>query len=128
MKSVRLTADRNIDLQEILKGEPFSCFCSEDGMYLREFIEGDGKITVCIGEEFYFRTNSTLMVAMIVKEEPNKTIVDIVSGGGKTGWLNVSWGSENSAVKKIKWTALRRLPKNTRKINRSSAQKIWKHL
>ena len=102
MKSVRLTADRNIDLQEILKGEPFSCFCSEDGMYLREFIEGDGKITVCIGEEFYFRTNSTLMVAMIVKEEPNKTIVDIVSGGGKTGWLNVSWGSENSAVKKIK--------------------------
>ena len=64
MKSVRLTADRNIDLQEILKGEPFSCFCSEDGMYRREFIEGDGKITVCIGEEFYFRTNSTLMVAM----------------------------------------------------------------
>ena len=59
MKSVRLTADRNIDLQEILKGEPFSCFCSEDGMYLREFIKGDGKITVCIGEEFYFRTNST---------------------------------------------------------------------
>ena len=102
MKSVRLTADRNIDLQEILKGEPFSCFCSEDGMYLREFIEGDGKITVCIGEEFYFRTNSTLMVAMIVKEEPNKTIGDIVSGGGKTGWLNVSWGSENSDIKKIK--------------------------
>lgn len=101
MKCVRLEAERAIDLQALLKEEAFSCFWSEDGIYRREFIEENCKITVCIGEEFYFRTNSTLMITLIVKEQSNKTIVDIVSGGGKTGWLNLSWGSENSAVKKI---------------------------
>jgi hypothetical protein len=57
-------------------------------------------MTVFVKEDFYFRNNSTQLNMIIIRVDTAFLYIDIIGGGGGTGWFNISWGSEKSFVKK----------------------------
>jgi hypothetical protein len=57
-------------------------------------------MTVFVKENFYFRNNSTQLNMIIIRVDAVFLYIDIIGGGGGTGWLNITWGSEKSFVRK----------------------------
>jgi len=101
MTKSRLVAQEEVDTESILDGISSLELFSDDGFFIEKFESGNGKVTVFVAEDYYIRINSTLTLTVIIQENTDKTTVDIISGGGKTGWLGLSYGAEKSAVKRI---------------------------
>lgn len=56
-------------------------------------------VQIFLIENYYFRTNSNLMAAIITSMRDNTTCeVEIVSGGGGSGLAGMDWGSESAMV------------------------------
>lgn len=101
MEKTRLVSQKRVETESILN--EFSSFelFSDDGFFIEKFESENCKVTVFVAEDYYFRINSTLTLTVIIQENADNTTVDIISGGGKTGWLGISYGAEKSAVKRI---------------------------
>lgn len=60
------------------------------------------KVHVFISEKYYLRTNSQLMACLIIKiEDEYNAIIDVVTGGGASGMLDLDLGAEGSRSKGI---------------------------
>ncbi len=55
-------------------------------------------MSLLVTEEFYFRNNSTQLNMVAAKATDEAVLLDIIAGGGGTGWFNISWGSEGDYV------------------------------
>lgn len=101
MRKDRLISQQKVDTESILSELSALELFSDDGFFIKK-IEGENcKVTVFVAEDYYIRINSTLTLTAIIQETADKTTVDIISGGGKTGWFGISYGAEKSAVKRI---------------------------
>ena len=96
MRTNRLISQNKVEIESILHEWFFS-----DGIFTKKIVGENRKITIFIAEDYYYRINSTLTLTVIVEEGADKTTVDIISSGGKTGLLGFSYGSEKSAVNRI---------------------------
>jgi len=52
-------------------------------------------------EKYYFRTDSYQLTSIIIDSMLENTGVTIISGGGGSGLLGISWGSESSMNNKV---------------------------
>lgn len=69
---------------------------NSDGFYSKRIM--DDRIYVFAIEKYYLRTNSTLMVFIVVNATlKNKCEINIVSGGGRTSF-DGDWGAEKNAL------------------------------
>ncbi len=65
-------------------------------------ISRDASIAVLLSDKYYFRINSTLFSTVILDYRDEATCaVSVYSGGGATGLLNVTWGSEGARNREI---------------------------
>lgn len=74
---------------------------SVDRPLIRQFVEDKHKLTILIIEDYYFRNNATLSITIIIDERIEYSTVEVISNGGKVGLLQISYGAESSAVKKM---------------------------
>jgi hypothetical protein len=57
------------------------------------------EVVIFAAEKFYRRTNSNLMRVVIASfTAPSRCDIGVMAGGGGTGVLGISWGSEDSDV------------------------------
>jgi len=65
------------------------------------------RIAIFVGEQYYLRAGSSLLVTTIVIESSKETVVKIIAGGGKVGLLDISdWGASRDYVwKVIQWVS-----------------------
>ncbi|HDD25527.1 MAG TPA: hypothetical protein ENF75_00355 [Acidilobales archaeon] len=60
------------------------------------------RIAVFVGEQYYIRAGSSLLVTSIAIESGKETVVKVITGGGKAGLLDISdWGASRDYVWKI---------------------------
>ena len=96
----RLMLQKRVGIARILNDWFSAAMPFGDNLFVKKIAFEDRQITIFIGEEYFFRINSTLTVTVIVEETADKTTVDVISSGGKTNmWF--SYGAEKSAVKRI---------------------------
>ena len=58
--------------------------------------------TIFILEEYYFRIESNLSITVIFdKIDDNSVEINAIVSGGKKGILEISWGAERKALKKL---------------------------
>lgn len=65
------------------------------------FVSTDA-MAVLLKEEFYLRNNSTQINTIVLVQNDGNLEVDAIGGGGSTGLLKISWGSESSFIKEVK--------------------------
>jgi hypothetical protein len=57
---------------------------------------------VFIVEQFYMRTLSNLTITVVFERLPEYNVkIQVMVSGGAVGFLQLSWGSERSALKKV---------------------------
>ncbi|OEF95817.1 hypothetical protein [Desulfuribacillus alkaliarsenatis] len=79
--------------------ELVSMFAEDEQFY--NFKPSDD-VYVFTAEEFYLRNNSQVMACIIVKLVNEQTLlIDIISGGGRVGFLRLDSGAEEKWIKKI---------------------------
>lgn len=71
---------------------------TDDEIFIKKINGENFQTTIFIVDCFYLRINSTLSLTVIVHETDFETTVDIISSGGTTGLLGISYGAEKSAV------------------------------
>jgi len=60
-------------------------------------------LSILTTEKYFLRINSDLLSVIILNfSDKSKTDVEIISGGGAEGLLQIGWGSEGSANSRIK--------------------------
>ena len=101
MERNHLIAHYNVDIVSILGNYFAAKGYSQDGFFVRRIDGSNCRTTIFIAEEYYLRINSTLTLTVIVEESAYGKSVDIISSGGKSGLLGLSYGAEQSAVKHI---------------------------
>jgi len=101
MRNTKLISRSKGKIDVLLKSWFTSNVTYSDRLYIKKFGDENCEVTIYIAEVYYYRINSTLTVTVIVEETADKTTVEIISSGGKAGYLGISWGSENSAVTRI---------------------------
>jgi hypothetical protein len=66
------------------------------------FEYASGKVIMIAFEKFFLRVSSNLLAAITLDFSPaGKCQIDIISGGGGEGSLNMRWGSEKSVVASV---------------------------
>jgi hypothetical protein len=60
-------------------------------------LRDEGDVRIVLAERYYFRNNSNLLTVVICRPtSPDEYHVMVVTGGGATGLLNITLGSEDS--------------------------------
>ena len=67
---------------------------------LFDYINISEEMTVLASEEFYVRTDSEQLNLIIIKRVDSFLYIDLIGGGGGSGLLGITWGSEGAFVKK----------------------------
>ncbi len=67
---------------------------------LFDYINISAEMTILANEEFYMRTNTDQLNLIIMKRIDAYLYIDLIGGGGGTGLLSITWGSEAAFVKK----------------------------
>lgn len=101
MRNNRLVSKNKVNIESILYKWLSSNVLSDDGIFVKKIESENRKSTIFIAEDYYYRIKSNLTLTMIIEETAEDTTVEIISSGGKTGLLGISWGSENSAINRI---------------------------
>lgn len=101
MKNIRLISRNKTNIVNTLNEWFSSNMLSENENFIKEIENENCKVTVFIAEDYYYRINSTLTLTVIVEAVADKTTVDIIASGGKTGLLGFSYGAEGSVVKRV---------------------------
>ncbi len=102
MQNKKLILNRNIqNIQTILSEQIASSFSSTDGVYTKKIAVGSYKITIYVAENYYYRTNSTLSLTLILEEKENEITAEVIASGGKTGLFGFTYGTEKSALNKM---------------------------
>lgn len=106
MKKNRLVSQKKVETENILESitnefSSLGLYSDDDEIFIEKFESENCRLTVFVVEDYYFRINSTLVLTVIIQENVDKTTVDIISGGGKTGLFGLSYGAEKSAAKRI---------------------------
>lgn len=97
MRTNRLISHNRVGIERILR----ELATSEDRFFTKKFECGNCILTIFIIEEFYLRIASDLTLTVIVEEAADKTSVEIITGGGKEGFLGLSFGAEKSAANRV---------------------------
>jgi hypothetical protein len=73
-------------------------------VYSRKFSFGDGhSVGVILGEQYFFRVNSDVAIAVILQTtDKDTTVVEIISDAGGTGMLEVSYAAHKAYVSDVK--------------------------
>lgn len=102
MKKNRLVSQEKVKTENILESiTSLGLYSDNDEIFIEKFESENRRLTVFVAEDYYFRINSTLVLTVIIQENVDKTTVDIISGGGKTGLFGFSYGAEKNAAKRI---------------------------
>ena len=66
------------------------------------YIHSDDKTLIVATESYFFRINSNLMTVMILRMvSRDQCKIDIISGGGSSGFISSTCGAESSANAKF---------------------------
>ena len=68
---------------------------------LFDYVNISEEMTVFASEEFYLRTSSDQLNLIVIKSVGSYLYIDLIGGGGGTGLLGITWGSEGAFVKKM---------------------------
>lgn len=73
-------------------------------VYSRQFTFSDGRsIGVILGEQYFFRVNSDVAVAVILQSaDKDTTVLEIISCAGGTGMLEISYAAHKTYVSDVK--------------------------
>jgi len=65
-------------------------------------LRNQGDVRIVFAERYYLRNNSNLLTVAICRPtSPHEYHVMVVTGGGATGFLNITWGAEGSRNKQV---------------------------
>lgn len=72
-------------------------------VYSRQFTFGDGhSVGVILGEQYFFRVNSDVAVAVILQTvNKDTTVLEIISCAGGTGMLEVSYAAHKAYISDV---------------------------
>jgi hypothetical protein len=72
-------------------------------VYSRQFTFGDGhSVGVILGEQYFFRVNSDVAVAVILQTvNKDTTVLEIISCAGGTGMLEISYAAHKAYVSDV---------------------------
>lgn len=98
MQKLLLVKEAKVDVEKLI---PLDIMSDTGASYKKQIPTRYGVTTILMYEEYYGRINSDLSVTVISDMRDNKTTVEIISAGGKTGMIGVSYGAEKRAAKNI---------------------------
>ena len=67
---------------------------------LFDYVNISEELTILANEEFYLRTSSDQLNLIVIKSVGSYLYIDLIGGGGGTGLLGITWGSEGAFVRK----------------------------
>ena len=73
-----------------------------DKLPVPDYLTASSDMVIIAIEEYYFRTGSTQMNIVTLKQADHSIDIDIIGSAGGTGFFNINWGSERSFIKKVK--------------------------
>jgi len=70
-------------------------------VYFNILDSGSEKVGLIIGTKWFFKTNGDVAVTIIIKDEGEKTILDIITYGGREGMFGLSLGVHEDLAGKV---------------------------
>ncbi len=101
MEKSKLIFQERIDAEGLLYEWASLEGLTDDTFFVKKINSEYSKTTIFIFEEYYFRISSNLSLTFIINETSNETAIDIISSGGTSGLLGISYGAEENAVNRI---------------------------
>lgn len=63
---------------------------------LFDYVNISEELTILANEEFYLRTSSDQLNLIVIKSVGSYLYIDLIGGGGGSGLLGITWGSEGA--------------------------------
>jgi hypothetical protein len=60
------------------------------------------EVRVILGEQYFFRVNSIVIMILLEALDTEKTKIEVISSAGGTGWLTISYDAHGAFVRDVK--------------------------